>query len=51
MKKLLAALCVALMFSTTPVMAKPAPKCKTVQKCKTHKMLQGHKVPVKKKQS
>jgi hypothetical protein len=49
MKKLLTALCLALAFTTMPVMAKPVPKCKTVQKCKVHKMLQGHKVPVKKK--
>ena len=49
MKKLLTALCLALMFLGMPTMAKTAPKCKPVQKCKMHKMLQGHKVPVKKK--
>jgi len=49
MKKLLTLVCLALMLSATPAVAKPAPKCKTVQKCKQHKMLQGHKVPQKKK--
>jgi hypothetical protein len=48
MKKLLTLVCLALMFTATPALAAPK-KCKTVQKCKQHKMLQGHKVPVKKK--
>ena len=49
MKQLLTALCLALMITTMPVEAKPVPKCKTAQKCKIHKMLQGHKVPQKKR--
>jgi hypothetical protein len=46
MKKLLTALCLALVFTTMPTEAKSTPKCKTAQKCKQHKMLKGHKVPV-----
>jgi hypothetical protein len=49
MKKLLVTLCLGIIFVGMPAVAKPAPKCKPQQSCKVHKMLQGHKVPVKKK--
>lgn len=55
MKQLLTIMCLTLMFTGTPAIAKPAAKCEAKQTCKVskahkkHKVLKGHKVPVRKK--